>query len=510
MAQYPTSKIAMYNGLQSFYSLDSSVIEGVLDLSLSDPTYLGFRVFFDLDAESGLFGSEVITYNDTSRYTYKATGEMVRVANKNCALSYLKRIGDESRYDALVTLIKLLKALQTKAFHCFSAIDGLQDLWNRNVNDLLIKDKKINLTLTESVDWRMTTIASLIQYICYDFERKVYVLPENLRMFNMVVYVTELRIFAESTDINGKLKTDNKSYFGISESSFGETKPEVYNDPEYLNYINELQKTQGYKTPFLQSLNDKLWGVKTTTTVDESIKYTTPDNVNIYCTQGAYVMFGLGDCEFETDTGSRFFETIDMSADPNMRSSNMSIKYGSLHTSYHLPITGEFEEQVVTQHSVYKRQEKTIKTPDNRENGLAPTETGRRTNIQVRLSMGDLVRKVVADMKTEALDYAKQFAQNTTLNLMTEAAMQASRNLVGKVVGNAFNFNAVDLATLTNPQNAFMKVKQAIKQATTDKPATIAADSNRKAMSESPVYKESGNKKQSLPVKNIYDNRNSL
>ena len=53
-------------------------------------------------------------------------------------------------------------------------------------------------------------------------------------------------------------------------------------------------------------------------------------------------------------------------------------------------------------------------------------------------------------------------------------------------------------------------MKLPVKEATTDKPATIAADSNRKAMSESPVYKESGNKKQSLPVKNIYDNRNSL
>jgi hypothetical protein len=57
---------------------------------------------------------------------------------------------------------------------------------------------------------------------------------------------------------------------------------------------------------------------------------------------------------------------------------------------------------------------------------------------------------------------------------------------------------------------AFMKVKQGVKQATTDNPATIANNSNKKAMSESPVYKESGNKKQSLPVKNIYDNRNSL
>ena len=124
--------------------------------------------------------------------------------------------------------------------------------------------------------------------------------------------------------------------------------------------------------------------------------------------------------------------------------------------------------------------------------------------------MSNLIRNVVSKIKDQALDYAQDFAQATTLNLMTEAAMQASRNLVGKIVGNAFNFNAIDFLTLSNPQMAFMKVKQGVKQATTDKPATIAADSNRKAMSESPVYKESGNKKQSLPVKNIYDNRNSL
>ena len=55
---YPTSQIAMYNGLHSFYSLDSDVINGVLDLSYSDPTYLAFRVFFDLESAGGLFGLE--------------------------------------------------------------------------------------------------------------------------------------------------------------------------------------------------------------------------------------------------------------------------------------------------------------------------------------------------------------------------------------------------------------------------------------------------------------------
>lgn len=498
---YPTSKIAMYNGLHSFYSLDSEVINGVLDLSLSDPTYLAFRVYFDLDAEGGLFGKDHDTGNKFG-------------IQSNCALSYLKRIGDENRYQALKTLIDLLRAVQDNAHHCFTSIDGLQEMWTRNVNEILIKDKKINLTLTESVDWRMTTIASLIRYICYDYGRMVYVLPENLRMFNMVVYVTELRIFASPLDSSGNFDLSTAQYFGIAESSFGDNKIAVFNDPDTLNKFNAAAKNNLYKTPLFQNLNDKLWGVKSVnSTENASLKYVNPDDIGVYLTQGMYVMFGLGDCEFELETGSRFFESIDMASDPNMRSSNMSIKYGSLHIREKLPITGTFEETVVAQNDVYKAPKKSATTTklEQKEVGLAPMKVGTLRQLGGGSILKTAIKSAVTKMAGEALDYAKQFAQATTLNLMTEAAMQASRNLVGKVVGNAYNFNAIDFLTMTNPQMAFMKVKQGIKKATTDNPATTAADSNRKAMSESPVYPEQSTKKQSLPVKNVYDkSQNSL
>lgn len=486
---YPTSQIAMYNGLHSFYSLDSDVINGVLNLSYSDPTYLAFRVFFDLESAGGLFGLE---------------------AHQNTALTYLKNIGDENRYNALKKLIQLLSAIQTSARHCFASIDGLQDAWNQNINDILIKDKKISLKLTESVDWRMTTIASLIRYICYDFERKVYVLPQNLRSFNMVVYVTELRIFAEQQNY-GSLDRTIQSFLGISESSFGDTHTEVFNNQEFLKKLNEEQAKQGYKKPFTQRLNDKLWGVKTTDeTGKTNFTQKNPNEIDVYCTQGVYVMFGLGDCEFETNTGADFFSSIDMTADPNMRDSNMVISYGSLHVSEHLPVGGSLGDKLVPQYAVYEKPKlnKALKS-DAPEPGLAKT-SGTLQDIRKGTVMSNLIRNVVSKIKDQALDYAQDFAQATTLNLMTEAAMQASRKLVGKVVGNTYNFNAIDFLTISNPQMAFMKVKQGVKQATTDNPATIVNNSNKKAMSESPVYKESGNKKQSLPVKNIYDNRNSL
>lgn len=496
MAQYPTSKIAMYNGLHSFYSLDSEVIDGVLDLSLSDPTYLAFRIFFDLESAGGLFGVESNTATD------------------NCALSYLKRINDTNRYNALTTLIKLLKAVQTSAKHCFEAVDGLQDMWGRDVNNILLKDRKINVRLTESVDWRMTTIAALIRYVCYDHERLVYVLPENLRMFNMVIYVTELRIFASPIDKTlNTLDTKNASFFGIAESSFGDTKAEVFNDPDYINRFNEMQKKYAFRTPLTQALNDKLWGVKTSTAMsnDKPITYTNARDINVYCTQGAYIMFGLGDCTFDVSTGSAFFEPIDMTADPTLRSSNLTINYGSVHVSQQLPITGEFSDTLQSQKSVYKKPIMFEKLPTTEpQPGLAPMKTGTITNIKTGSFMGNLIRQVVSDLKDEALTFAKQFAQATTLNLMTEAAMQASRLTVGKLVGNAYNFNAVEFLTLTNPQMAFMKVKQGIKKAVTDNPATIAVNSNKRAMSQSPVYAEQHTNKQSMPIKNVFDKSKSL
>lgn len=493
MAEYeshkPTSQIAMFNGLHQFYSLDDELIDNVLNLSLSDPTYLTFRIYFDTDSEfGGLFGKE---------------------SSKNSALAYFKRIGDSQRYEALQKLIALLNAIQTSASHCFETVEGLQDIWQRSVDNLVPKDKQINIKLTESVDWRMLSLSSLIRYIMYDYDRMIYVLPVNLRSFNMVIYVTELRVFQEQL-VDGIMQTDLMQTFGISDASFAmqanqaQDRVTVYNDPAVLKELPKRQFSQGWA----QTLNDRLWGVNsnpsTKTISRDVVKY---EDMPVTIQQGVYVLFGLGDCEFNVSTGSSLFGTFDVTNEPSMASCNMSISYGTTSISQHLPIIGYIEPYISDNAHDPSLADRTSLFEPLSTKGVKPSpamtlsmQTINRSDTKTALG------KLIQAASSAIVDFAKDFAQQTTLNLMVEAQMQASRNLLGKTIGNVYGLNLVDILTLTNPQHAFMKVKQGIRSASLDKPELIADKSNSLAMSQSPIYpKQSNNSGKVTNLDNVYD-----
>ena len=446
-----TSKIALYDGTSSFFSLDPNIINGVLCNALSDPTYLTFRVFFDFDSQTGLLASEIENYKERSV--------------QNCALAYLKRIGDELRYQELKKFIDLLKAIQDSAFHCFESCSGLKDAWSRQMKDVLVKDKSLEFKLTESVDWRFATLWSLLRHVLFDYERMVHVLPVNLRTFNMTVYVTELRVFAETFDSTKPYNyaDTNQKLFGISAKSFGNNTDKVFNNltTENANKVEDRKPIDTQK------------------------------DIKIQLQQGAYAMFGFSNCEFDmSSTGSEFFSDLSKTSDPTMASNNVKVKWSNCTIKERLPIVGtELSEFVVdndsidvqgsTNNQAQKHDQDIAETLKSNQYGFSGTKRAMPLDTAVApdgsgsnsMSLKDKIKKVVKDAAKQVVDFAKDtfnsYIDSALLNAEALAKQQASR-LAGKALGSAYGFNAAQLYALTNPQFALSKTLAGVKNAIKD------------------------------------------
>jgi hypothetical protein len=504
-----TSKIALYDGTASFFSLDANIINGVLCNALSDPTYLTFRVFFDFNQPSGLLASEVDKYSERSV--------------QNCALAYLKRIGDIKRYEELKKFIVLLRSIQESAFHCFESCSGLKDAWSRQMKDVVVKDKALEFKLTESVDWRFTTLWSLLRHVLFDYERMVNVLPVNLRTFNMTVYVTELRVFAENSfveDAASKKITDydetNANIFGIAASSFGANTAVLYNQSQ----TNKERLKNIYKITGGLTASD---GWASTRDVDVRIE------------QGMYAMFGFSNCEFDmSSANSEFFGDINKTSDPSMASSNIKVKWSNCVVEERLPIVGGVLSDFVVENDSIDAQSSTNSQLQQHDDEIAERlsmdafglsdeliedagggvqSTLGKLDVEGKLSLKTIVKQVVKQAAKQVVEFAKdtlsEYANAAVLDAKALAKQQASR-LAGKALGSAYGFNAAQLYALTNPQFALSKSIAGIKNAVSSndplslKDVKSLFDAQGGAFEKSPSQSSSG----SIPSKSVYQTSN--
>lgn len=140
---------------------------------LNDPTYTGFKLFFHFDATSGLLANE---------------------QHQNSALAYLKRIGQTERYNLLNRFINVLSRVNSETPWIFQSIDGLEELWNVPFTESYV-NKQLTLNTLETIDGKISSLATMYRNIAYDFERHVEVLPVNLRRFSMSIYLYDFRNF---------------------------------------------------------------------------------------------------------------------------------------------------------------------------------------------------------------------------------------------------------------------------------------------------------------------------
>lgn len=164
-----------------------------------DPTYLGFKIFFH-----GIGQTE-------KSNTVNNTGLLGPEANQNSALFYLRQLegANGARYNMLKDFKSMLIKLNTEYPWYFQSILGLDDAWKREIDKPFI-NKELTINCLESLDLRMTSLMDLYRKIVYDWKNRRYILPDNLRHFDMTVRVYDWRDFGlTQSNLDKLLKLGN-------------------------------------------------------------------------------------------------------------------------------------------------------------------------------------------------------------------------------------------------------------------------------------------------------------
>ena len=148
-----------------------------------DPTHLCFKLLFinsDIEGAAGTIG--LLGGPD----------------NTNSALYYLKKMGDMARFNMLVDFKTLLFKLNSEYPWYFQSIEGLGDAWKRDLSKPKFT-KELTINCLESIDLRITGLMDLYRKITIDYNNRRYILPENLRKFEMTVKLYDFRDFSLTT-----------------------------------------------------------------------------------------------------------------------------------------------------------------------------------------------------------------------------------------------------------------------------------------------------------------------
>ena len=133
-----------------------------------DPLVTNFKLLFNFDSKHGLLANE--------KYI-------------NSALNYLKRIGEEERYNLLKRFLELLKDFNKNYDFLILNVEGIDTIINAKPHEAYKEDDKIVINMRETIDMRIQTILTLYRRIWYDNERSVEVLPINLRQFDLSILI---------------------------------------------------------------------------------------------------------------------------------------------------------------------------------------------------------------------------------------------------------------------------------------------------------------------------------
>ncbi|AFF28253.1 gp255 [Sphingomonas phage PAU] len=157
---------------------------------VDDPLFLGYRPLFHYTVNSGLLAPEEFT---------------------DSALAYLKRIGEETRYEALKQFIRQLQKVNVDMPYMFQTIEGLAEAKN-NFNKTILKENNIiSFGMLETLDMRIQGLIQSYQNIAYDSIRHVWVLPRNLRQFSISIVVYPIGVYNVGTNLEAESIPNAKS-----------------------------------------------------------------------------------------------------------------------------------------------------------------------------------------------------------------------------------------------------------------------------------------------------------
>lgn len=230
-----------------------------------DPLILCFKWIIDYSKPYGLFADE--QYKDS-------------------ALAYLKRIGENERYEMLKKWIVNFQTFIKDFDFLILQVDGLENILNQIPGNMFGQDSdKLNFTIRETSDILIQSLITFYRHIWYDNVRRVEVLPANLRRFDCSVLVFSGGYYNMCL------------YDGDSKAQ-----QQLSNNPKGTNIETMI-------FPTIRKLSDNFFSQQT-------IK------------EFNHVMFELGDCMIDNEeSGKNFVSTVSNEMNGDYVKNNISIKY---------------------------------------------------------------------------------------------------------------------------------------------------------------------------------------
>ncbi|MCK9417278.1 hypothetical protein M0Q97_11580 [Candidatus Dojkabacteria bacterium] len=398
-----------------------------------DPLILNFKLLFDFDATHGLFADEI---------------------NINSALAFLKRIGENERYEMLKKFIEIFKDVNKNYDFLFTEIEGIDEIINAKPQDAFI-DAKININVRETADMRIQAMLTLYRKIWFDDDRVVEVLPENLREFNMSVLLF-------SGGYYNMFLYDTFDYEGVK-----------------IN--NETIETKIF--PTLRKLSDNFFDAKS-----KEFEFNN-------------IIVNLGFCSINNEESSKnFFSTISNDAATEQTKNNISFhfKYANYSGSFN-NIVGEFnignilsyasaENRVINDKDYFK---KIIEGFKYQGIDLAQDSKRRVINypkmiLSPSTPLGNAIKKIqdpntITKMIRNTADFLINGVEDFSINKMVSK--------FNNIITQNFSDNFVDLYKNTLKQNVINKPTLIVNEELNGNPAinqseiTLKSDKNFKGIS---------------------------
>lgn len=166
-----------------------------------DPTYIGFYVRFYGTGPDGL-GQRPAGPENVVGLDEWPGGLFLHEDHPNSAVRYLKNIGEYTRAQMLREFISGIKQVSEEMPWYFTKVTGLEEVWKINPMDSYRgKEKKVTFDTLESIDLKITYLLDLYRKAVFDSVYMRYMLPENLRYFDMDIVVTEIRNFHRPAEV---------------------------------------------------------------------------------------------------------------------------------------------------------------------------------------------------------------------------------------------------------------------------------------------------------------------
>ena len=187
--------------------------------ALDDPTFLGFSLMFDITsplfngATNGdvgivppIFSPAATAAGDLAISLLNGGSQDQGSASKDfpsgqSAIAYLNKIGEANRAEYLKAFIQGIQEINTTRPYYFQTISGLLEAWTKSMEFSIdpytgtTGDEGVTIGCLEAIDLKLTALFSLYKMAVYDSRYKRFVVPKNLREFNVYVYVQEIRKF---------------------------------------------------------------------------------------------------------------------------------------------------------------------------------------------------------------------------------------------------------------------------------------------------------------------------